>query len=150
MAGGQLIFQPLKFDWHAEDQQLAFDEWKGQITLVLHASSINQDIWFATIIGYLGKEGFKQWNTLPISTDMRRLRKIWRKFSKLLRTPLKSQRHIGTISMRSIPTSNKATMSQLTSLTRGSRISLKDASTHPRRNWYVERNSYSMRPSILR
>ena len=38
-------------------------------TLVLHASSINQDIWFAMIIGYLSKEGFKQWNTLPISTD---------------------------------------------------------------------------------
>ena len=69
MAGGQLIFQPPKFDWHAEDQQLAFDEWKGQITLALRASSINRDIWFATIIGYLGKEGFKWWNTLPISTD---------------------------------------------------------------------------------
>ena len=69
MAGGQLIFQPPKFDWHAEDQQLAFDEWKGQITLALCASSINRDIWFAMIIGYLGKEGFKWWNTLPISTN---------------------------------------------------------------------------------
>ena len=69
MAGGQLIFQPPKFDWHAEDQQQAFDEWKGQITLALHASSINRDIWFATIIGYLSKEGFKHWNTLLISTD---------------------------------------------------------------------------------
>ena len=69
MAGGQLIFQPLKFDWHAEDQQLVFDEWKGQIILALHASSINRDIWFATIISYLGKEGFRWWNTLPISTD---------------------------------------------------------------------------------
>ena len=39
MEGGQLIFQLPKFDWHAEDQQQAFDEWKGQITLVLHASS---------------------------------------------------------------------------------------------------------------
>ena len=69
MAGGQLIFQPPKFDWHAEDQQLAFDKWKGQITLALRASSINREIWFAMIIGYLGKEGFKRWNTLPISTD---------------------------------------------------------------------------------
>ena len=69
MAGGQLVFQPPKFDWHAKDQQQAFDEWKGQITLALHASSINRDIWFATIIGYLSKEGFKQWNTLLISTD---------------------------------------------------------------------------------
>ena len=60
---------PPKFDWHAEDQQLAFDEWKGQITLALRASSINRDIWFAMIIGYLGKEGFKRWNTLPISSD---------------------------------------------------------------------------------
>ena len=63
------MFQPSKFDWHAEDQQLAFDELKGQITLALHASSIKKDIWFAMIIGYLGKEGFKRWNTLPISTD---------------------------------------------------------------------------------
>ena len=69
MAGGQLIFQPPKFDWYAEDQQQGFDEWEGQITLALCASSINRDIWFATIIGYLGKEGFKCWNTLPISTD---------------------------------------------------------------------------------
>ena len=69
MAGGQLVFQPPKFNWHAEDQQQAFDEWKGQITLALHASSIKKDIWLATIIGYLSKEGFKRWNTLPISTD---------------------------------------------------------------------------------
>ena len=69
MAGGQLVFQPPKFDWHAEDQQLVFEEWKGQITLALCASSMNRDVWFATIIGYLGKEGFKRWNTLPISTD---------------------------------------------------------------------------------
>ena len=69
MAGGQLVFQPPKFDWHAEDQQQVFDEWKGQITLALRASSINRDIWFATNIGYLGKEGFKWCNTLPISTD---------------------------------------------------------------------------------
>ena len=61
-------FQPPKFSGHAEDQQLAFDEWKGQITLALRASSISRDIWFATIIGYLSK-GFKQWNTLPISTN---------------------------------------------------------------------------------
>ena len=44
-----------KFDWHAEDRQQAFDEWKGQITQVLRASSIKKDIWFATIIGYLGE-----------------------------------------------------------------------------------------------
>ena len=69
MAGGQLVFQPPKFNWYAEDQQLAFNEWKGQITLALHASSIKKDIWFATIIGYLSKEGFKRWNTLPISSD---------------------------------------------------------------------------------
>ena len=57
------------FDWQAEDQQLAFEEWKGQVTLALRASSINKDVWFATIVGFLGKEGFRQWNTLPISTD---------------------------------------------------------------------------------
>ena len=66
---GQLVFQAPKFDWNAEDQQLAFAEWRGQIELALEASSINRDIWFTTIIGYLGKEGFRQWSILPISKD---------------------------------------------------------------------------------
>ena len=59
MAGRQLVVQPPKFDWHAEDQQLAFAEWRGQILLALEASSIHRDIWFTTIVGYLGKEGFR-------------------------------------------------------------------------------------------
>ena len=69
MATGQLIFQPPMFDWQAKDQQCAFEEWKGQVTLALQASSINKEVWFAMIVGFLGKEGFKQWNTLPISKD---------------------------------------------------------------------------------
>ena len=59
MAAGQLIFQPPMFDWNAEDQQLAFAEWRGLIELALEASSIPKEVWFATIIGYLGKEGFR-------------------------------------------------------------------------------------------
>ena len=59
MAAGQLVFQPPKFDWNAEDQQLAFAEWRGQIELALEVSSIPQRVWFATIVGYLGKEGFR-------------------------------------------------------------------------------------------
>ena len=46
MVSGQLVFQPPKFDWHAEDQQLAFEEWKGQVTLALKASNFNKDIRF--------------------------------------------------------------------------------------------------------
>ena len=64
------MFQPPKFDWHSEDQQQAFEEWKGQITLALTASNFREEIWFASIIRYLGKEGFKWWNTLPISKDV--------------------------------------------------------------------------------
>ena len=59
MAGGQLVFQPPKSNWNAEVQQLVFAEWRGQIELALEASSIHRDIWFATIVGYLGKEGFR-------------------------------------------------------------------------------------------
>ena len=33
MVTGQLMFQPLKFDWHSDDQQTAFKEWQGHITL---------------------------------------------------------------------------------------------------------------------
>ena len=69
MAGTQLIFIPPKFDWQAEDQQLAFEEWRGHLELALEASCIGREIWYASIIGLLGKEGFKQWNTLPISKD---------------------------------------------------------------------------------
>ena len=67
MATEQLIFQPLKFDWHVEDQQPAFEEWKGQIVLALEASNMNRERWYATIVGFLGKERFKWWNNLPIS-----------------------------------------------------------------------------------
>ena len=69
MASALLVFQPPKFDWHSEDQQLTFEVRKGQITLTLRASNFNKDIWFATIVGYLGKEGYKRWNTLPILKD---------------------------------------------------------------------------------
>ena len=69
MATGQLIFQPPMFNWQAEDQQCAFKEWKGQVTLALQVSSINKEVWFATIVSFLGKEGFRWWNTLPISKD---------------------------------------------------------------------------------
>ena len=44
-------------------------DWRGQISLALQVSSINRDIWFATIVGYLGKEGFRWWSILPISKD---------------------------------------------------------------------------------
>ena len=32
-------------------------------------SNIKKERWYATIVGFLGKEGFKWWNTLPISKD---------------------------------------------------------------------------------
>ena len=70
MASNQLVFQPPKFNWHAEDQQQAFENWKGQITLALTGSNFREEIWFASIIRYLGEEGFKRWNNLPISKDV--------------------------------------------------------------------------------
>ena len=30
---------------------------------------MNKDVWFAMIVGFLGKEVFKWWNTIPISKD---------------------------------------------------------------------------------
>ena len=59
---------------------------EGQITLALHASSINQDIWFATIIAYLGKEGFKWWNTLPISTNEEAQKDLEKVFKAIMDT----------------------------------------------------------------
>ena len=57
MATGQLLFQPPKFNWHIEDRQIIFEEWKRQITLALELSNISRERWYATIVGFLGKEG---------------------------------------------------------------------------------------------
>ena len=67
MASGQLIFQPLVFDWPSDDQQTAFKEWQSHITLTLEASNIPPERWYASIIGLLGTEGFKRWQHLDIS-----------------------------------------------------------------------------------
>ena len=67
MVTGQLMFQPPKFDWHADDQQTAFKEWQGHMTLTLEASNIPQERWYASIIGFLCQEGFQCWQHLDIS-----------------------------------------------------------------------------------
>ena len=66
---GQLIFQQPTFHWPSEGQQMAFEEWKSHITLPLEVSNIPQDRWYASIIGFLGTEGFKWWQHLKISKD---------------------------------------------------------------------------------
>ena len=67
MASGQLVFQPSKFDLQAEDQKIAFEQWKGQITLALRASNFDKAIWLATIVRYFGEEGLKRWIMLRYS-----------------------------------------------------------------------------------
>ena len=69
---GQLIFQPPTFHWPSEDQQTAFEEWQSHITLMLEASNIPRERWYASIIGFLGTEGFKRWQHLNISKDVER------------------------------------------------------------------------------
>ena len=64
---GQLIFQLPTFHWPSKDQQTAFQEWQSHVTLMLEASNIPQDIWYASIIGFLGTKGFKQRQHLEIS-----------------------------------------------------------------------------------
>ena len=63
----QLIFQPPTFHWPSKDQQTAFKEWQSHVTLALEASDIPQERWYASIIGFLGTKGFKQWQHLNIS-----------------------------------------------------------------------------------
>ena len=64
---GQLVFQPPTFHWPSEDQQTAFQEWQSHVTLALEASNIPQERWYASIVGFLGTEGFKWWQHLKIS-----------------------------------------------------------------------------------
>ena len=66
---GQLIFQLPTFHWPSEDQQMAFGEWKSHVTLALEASNVPKERWYASIIGFLGSEGFKRWQHLEISKD---------------------------------------------------------------------------------
>ena len=67
MVSGQLIFQPPMFDWPSDDQQTVFKEWQGHITLVMEASNIPRERWYASIIGFLGTKGFKWWQHPNIS-----------------------------------------------------------------------------------
>ena len=69
---GQLIFQPPTFHWPSEDQQTAFGEWQSHVTLALEASNIPRERWYASIIGFLGTEGFKRWQHLDISKDIKK------------------------------------------------------------------------------
>ena len=48
---------------------MAFGESKSHITLALEASNVPIERWYASIIGFLGSEGFKHWQHLEISTD---------------------------------------------------------------------------------
>ena len=48
---------------------MAFEEWKSHITLALEASNIPQERRYASIIGFLGSEGFKRWQHLEVSKD---------------------------------------------------------------------------------
>ena len=67
---GQLIFQPPTFHWPSEDQQTAFKEWQSHVTLMLEASNIPRERWYASIIGFLGTERFKRWTHLDIPKDV--------------------------------------------------------------------------------
>ena len=58
------------FHWPSEDQQMAFKEWQSHVTLMLEASNIPRETWYASIIGFLGTEGFKRWTHLDISKDV--------------------------------------------------------------------------------
>ena len=69
---GQLIFQLPTFHWPSKDQQMAFEEWQSHITLALEASNIPRERWYASIIGFLGTKGFKRWQHLNISKDVKK------------------------------------------------------------------------------
>ena len=97
MATGQLIFQPPKFDWHSEDQQTAFEEWRGHITLTLEASNIPKERWYASIIGFLGQEGFRRWQHLDILKDNNMKKdpdEVFKAFTDTLEVSLSHWNHI--------------------------------------------------------
>ena len=87
MASGQLIFLPPMFDWPSDNQQTAFKQWQSHITLTLEASNIPPERWYASIIGFLGTEGFKQWQHLDISKkdeEKKHLENVFKAFADTL------------------------------------------------------------------
>ena len=76
MATGQLIFKPLEFNWQVENQYEAFQQWKGQVSLPLDASNIKKKIWYATMIGFLGAEGYKWWTNLKNAENKKNPEKV--------------------------------------------------------------------------
>ena len=97
MAIGQLIFQPLKFDWHSEDQQTVFEEWKGHITLVLEASNIPRERWYASIVAFLGQEGLRWWQHLDISKEDNKKKdpdEVFKAFTETLEVSMSHWNHI--------------------------------------------------------
>ena len=97
MATGQLIFQPLKFDWHSEDQQTAFEEWKGHIILMLEASNIPKERCMPALLVFLGQEGFRQWQHLDILKDNNMKKdpnKVFKAFTKTLEVSTSQWNHI--------------------------------------------------------
>ena len=102
MATGQLIFQPPTFEWQVEDQQPAFEEWKGQITLAFEVSNIDRERWYATIISFLGKKGFKQWNNLPVSKEEENRKdpdEVFKAFADMLEVSTSYWNHIDEITV---------------------------------------------------
>ena len=150
MTSGQLVFQPPKFDWHSEDQQQAFEEWKGQITLALTVSNFREEIWFATIVGYLGKEGFKWWNTLPISTDVEARKnpeQVFKAIADTLEVLTSYWNHIDKM-YSDIRQGEHESTDQLDQCIKNI---VKDVNiVQKQRNWYVEQSYFSMWQSILK
>ena len=86
MVTGQLMFQPPKFDWHSDNQQTAFKEWQGHMTLASAASNIPQERWYASIIGSLGQKGFQHWQHLDISKKPEEKKKPEKVFQAIANT----------------------------------------------------------------
>ena len=106
---GQLIFQLPTFHWPSEDQQTAFKEWQSHVTLVLEASNIPQERWYASIIGFLGSEGFKQWQHLDISKDVEQrktLENVFTTFSNTLEVLTSQWNYIDEMYSNAIITCN--------------------------------------------
>ena len=94
---GQLIFQLPIFHWPSEDQQTAFQEWQSHITLALEVSNIPQERWYASIIGFLGTEGFKRGQHLEISKndDLKKIpENIFKAFSYTLEVSMSHWNYI--------------------------------------------------------
>ena len=112
---------------------------QSHVTLALEVSNIPRERWYGSIIGFLDTKGFKRWQHLEISKDIKGRKTPEDVFTAFANT-LEVSTSSGTTSIKCTATYGRESKKPLTSLINASRSWLKNVAIHqPKRkrdaNW---------------